>query len=705
MTKHINYITALFLFLSLQSFAQPQLVKDIVSGAGAGVESFNVPSRVWNNKLYFVANDGVSGSELWVSDGTAAGTFQVKDMSPGAGSANIGAFFAGFQDKVYFNGESEVGYELWASDGTLDGTGVFRDACPGACDGPSYDLYNNEFAEYHNRLYFMSESSANGTEVWSTDGTPAGTSMLADLNSMGFGSSPIGFVVFQDKLYFGVDGFTTGFQLWATDGTTAGTAAVKTFNGSTRLRAMAATNDYLFFYASNAVDGAELWRSDGTAAGTVMVKDIFPGANGSLVDLGDQDFIVFKNKYYFIANNGTNGREIWSSDGSEAGTALLVDVSQGGGNSLARFLGVMNGKLYFSAYGAAGEELWATDGTTGNTAIVKDIFPGFLGSNIGSDAAIHNGRIFFGASDGANGKELWMSDGTAAGTNMLADLKPQGSSSPSNFHVINQNTLLFFAETTDTGRELWKLDISSPTAEMTVSLDSVCTQDTVVFASIVNNPAGTTYQWTFGIGAQPSTATGVGPHNVKYTSSGTKQIRLVASTTFGKDTALQSVVVRLNPLANFTANILNQTVAFNNFSTNATMYLWDFGDGNNSTEFAPMHHYDAPGSYTVKLTAGNQCQDAQKTLNISTTVGIDELENDWKALVAPNPSHGRFYVTFENLPGSQPVRCALYNLQGQLINTQNVQASQVGFEEIPAGAYVLRLTVGSAQQQVLVTVH
>ena len=85
-----------------------------------------------NGTLFFTADDGVNGCELWKSDGTAAGTVLVKDIRPGSCSScprnltnvNGTLFFAA--------DDGSDGRELWKSDGTAAGTVLVKDICPGS---------------------------------------------------------------------------------------------------------------------------------------------------------------------------------------------------------------------------------------------------------------------------------------------------------------------------------------------------------------------------------------------------------------------------------------------------------------------------------------------------------------------------------------------------------------------------------------------
>src|SRR5262249_49559939 len=65
------------------------LVKDIRPGSGGSMTTSSDPQLTnVNGTLFFVANDGVHGSELWKSDGTEAGTVLVKDINPDSASSS-----------------------------------------------------------------------------------------------------------------------------------------------------------------------------------------------------------------------------------------------------------------------------------------------------------------------------------------------------------------------------------------------------------------------------------------------------------------------------------------------------------------------------------------------------------------------------------------------------------------------------------------
>lgn len=181
----------------------------------------------------------------------------------------------------------------------------------------------------------------------------------------------------------------------------------------------------LLFSAEDGMQGRELWRSDGTAAGTVLVKDIAPGPASSMEETSGRNLTaVLGSTLFFIADDLTSGAELWASDGTEAGTRRVRDIRPGIRGAELEGLTVAGGRLFFSADdGTHGRELWVSDGTEAGTVLVEDIVPG-AGSSLPRELAAIDNRLLFSAFDEAAGVEPWVSDGTADGTRRLDDIAP-----------------------------------------------------------------------------------------------------------------------------------------------------------------------------------------------------------------------------------------------------------------------------------------
>ena len=159
-----------------------------------------------------------SGDELWRTDGTAAGTVQVKDLEPGSASSNPRSFTR-LGEYLYFH--AYAGSWLWRTDGTTAGTvDVPR---PGGGQWFSTSGTLGSFASavvLQDRMIFR----GNG-ELWQSDGTSNGTGLLFDINPAG-ASNPTQFTVMGNEVFFVADD-GTGRELWKTDGTAAGTVLVR----------------------------------------------------------------------------------------------------------------------------------------------------------------------------------------------------------------------------------------------------------------------------------------------------------------------------------------------------------------------------------------------------------------------------------------------------------------------------------------------
>lgn len=375
------------------------------------------------------------------------------------GDVSLGDFTEA-NGKLYFSAATLSNNKtgLWVTDGTLNQTKLFSQVYHGG------NLFQYDLASLNGKLFFHGEPTpgdpVNGIELWTSDGTTAGTQLLVDINPGPAPSEISAMINFGDALYFAANDGTHGLELWKTDGTANGTMMVKDIQpgalGSLPTN-FTVVDSLLFFRAIDDVNGYEIWKTDGTSAGTEMVIDLNPGNFGS----GGVGLTAFGSNLIFAGSDGSTGQELWMTDGTAAGTVQLADVNPGSGNSFPSYMTVSQGKIYFAANdGVNGNELWVSDGSPGGATLVKDINPGSAQAYPASFLSF-NDKLYFAATDGSNGYEVWMTDGTEPGTSMLKDIFPgPDGSTPTDLLQYGPN-LYFTANTNATDRQLYQSDGST----------------------------------------------------------------------------------------------------------------------------------------------------------------------------------------------------------------------------------------------------
>ena len=449
-----------------------------------------------NGTLFFTANDGINGRELWMSSGTPANPVLVKDINPGSSNA-LGeqSYLTDVNGTLFFRANDGVnGSELWKSDGTQSGTVMVKDINLGS--GGSFARF---LTDVNGTLFFTADNGTNDYKLWKSDGTEAGTVLVKDINLVG-DSKIEGLTNVNGTLFFYADDNINGSALWKSDGTEAGTVLVKDINPDSDFSnpyGFTNVNGTLFFVEDDGFNGYALWKSDGTEAGTVLVKDTNIGGIDSF---GPNRLTNVNGTLFFSAEDENNDVELWKSDGTEAGTVRVKNINPASGDSFSSGsfpdnLTNVNGTLFFTAGdGFTDVELWKSDGTEAGTVRVKDINPG---SNSSEPIRLTNvnGTLFFTADNGVNGRELWKSDGTEAGTVLVQDLNPGGNSSdPSNLTDFN-GTLFFKADNGVAGRELAVLETTPPnTAPTDLSLSAASVNENVAVNTIIGTFATTDAQ-------------------------------------------------------------------------------------------------------------------------------------------------------------------------------------------------------------------
>ena len=352
---------------------------------------------------------------------------------------------------------ADEGRELWASDGTAAGTFLLADVCPGICSSNARGLLATP------KGYFFSASSLFERELWVTKGTPASTIRLATRLGTSWEIPPL-YLESQGVLYF--VGFAAGdsgqvAQLWRSDGTPAGTHAVADLHpGSPTFGRLVLFRGRIFFSTNDhSGAGPSLWVSDGTAAGTRLLKRAWPGTSPSPLP----GIVATSRFLYFFAVNPRGGLDLWRSDGTSKGTRRVAGlnlIARPGEPALQGVAALGDRLLFAGAADAKGDEVWVSDGTAAGTRKITN-FPEPV--PFGRFGSIHplvplGNRLVFAANDGTRGQELWATDGTAKGTRLLVDVFPGPGSGVSYLSQVYKGRLLFSGTDGRRGQELWATD-------------------------------------------------------------------------------------------------------------------------------------------------------------------------------------------------------------------------------------------------------
>jgi len=457
--------------------------------------------------------------------------YLVKDINTtysNATKSSSPAEFAAFGNRIFFAATTDAaGTELWSTDGTSSGTSMVADIIPGTGSSSPSGL-----TVVNGVLLFTARDVNHGVELWTTDGTAAGTRLLMDINPGPSSAQPGSRIVYKNRMLFSADDGTNGRELWITDGTAAGTRMLKDINpgsGSSSPNYFVTMGDSVYFLAAGG-----LWKTDGTESGTVNVAAV-----------SGRNLTVAGSQLFFEGFSAAAGLEPWVSDGTNAGTRMVADILPGANGSLDSdyyFLGFTsfgNRVLFLADDGVHGREMWISDGTAAGTRMVRDFVPGAKGMWDSGYAYITvlGSRAYFSASDSDHGQELWVTDGTDAGTSLFADLNP-GPVSSYPFVLVVSGANLFFAATTNSrsGEQLWVTDGSVSGTRVVGGTGAPSLGNSSIFLWPVN---GKVYF------AAATPLTGIEPWVTDGTDAGTRMIANLAA-----DRAPSSFASRLTAAGN-----------------------------------------------------------------------------------------------------------------------------------------------------------
>lgn len=292
------------------------------------------------NVLYFSAKDPTNGVELWRTDGTAAGTYIVKDINAGSSGSSPAGFCKIGTDVVFKASTSGNPGKLWKTDGTDVGTSQIPVIEP-------FYIVNSDMAKLGNKVIFFAHNTVDGFEPYVSDGTAAGTFMLKNINPSGNSlttqAQGLHLKVVGNYCYFIANNGTTS-SLWRTDGTTNGTIELIAENNNISDAAYSAVDGdklwYINYNSAGSGANSKLIVTDGTVTGTTVVHSTLSYP---------QNLKVYKGSVWMQSRDlgSAANAEVWRSDGLQSNTNLAFDVSSGGYSSNPNCFFELNGKLYF----------------------------------------------------------------------------------------------------------------------------------------------------------------------------------------------------------------------------------------------------------------------------------------------------------------------------------------------------------------------
>jgi ELWxxDGT repeat protein len=284
-------------------FAADSLWKTDGTAAGTAIVRHDLSGRELTDvfgKLWLVELEDI-GATLWESAGTAATTIPHPIELPAESDEPEGLLPVGPSTGSF---AFRAGDGVYLFDPITDEAVRLHDLSPTA--PPHYEPWPRAAAA--GALFFFDGDPDGSCALWKSDGTPAGTLKLKNVDI--WGCWPVEIVAMGDRVYF---------------------------------------------RGCDAARGCELWRSDGSTAGTVRFTDLDPGPFSSMPG----EFAVVGDRLYFSACDPAHGCEPWVTAGTPASTHRLGDVAPGKGSSRLEGLTGSARLVFFAADDGTGSELWA----------------------------------------------------------------------------------------------------------------------------------------------------------------------------------------------------------------------------------------------------------------------------------------------------------------------------------------------------------
>jgi ELWxxDGT repeat protein len=441
--KRIIAASAFLLLGSSTAFAGIYPPRPIVKTQSTPIGSAPVWLGELGHLVYFIASPAAGGLALYATDGTTAGTTKIAPMDGLAVLVpDVGPLFISAGTKAYFQGSTSAdGQETWVTDGTTAGTHEIENIYPGGI------VYMPAFLGLSGTdLIFAENTGDSSMQLFRTDGTVAGTHALSNFADNQYGALTESAMI-NGKFYVALESRLSCCtpDLWVTDGTASGTVQIDSNEGSPfhlQPSSLRPFGNSLALFTTTENDGTELSFVD-SATNALSILDLVPGsgpgaASGSTIAVMD-GFVLY------LRGDVNDGLQVWRSDGTVPGTAMVKDTSTGvvqvselGQNVAMTRVG--NYALFQAQNTQIGTQLWSSDGTAQGTVplIATPTHGGFfppLISVVGSHAyyMVWTGSAF----------QVVVTDGTVAGTHVLADAGTIDANAITETQVVGDDNLTY----------------------------------------------------------------------------------------------------------------------------------------------------------------------------------------------------------------------------------------------------------------------
>lgn len=382
-------------WLSDGSAAGTLLLRDIYPGAPS---SHAIILGSTGSRVFFSAFAVGAGKELWVTDGTSSGTYQIRDIRVGTQSSDPAPFAEAvvLNNVLYFPANDGVsGEQLWRSDGTFTGTYAITNL-PGNRNWCFKDL-----RLLQGRFLFPLCEESEAWFWWQTDGTAEGTSRISNAVNV---ASSAGSVVVDGWLYFSGQShpITQGNQqqLWRTNGTEAGTTQVTNLApsaGSRFVSQIRAMPGRVLFRSCATGMSCSVYASDGTSSGTQFVTE----------DSISSSAAVAEGRLVYVTSTPDGRPLLRSTDGTAAGTRDVLSPRPAD-EVLASLTSIGSQVLFTRVDPVHGPSVWRTDGTSASTVLVADLDPGIGRDYLPDGYTVAGGRVFLQGFSASSGRELYV---------------------------------------------------------------------------------------------------------------------------------------------------------------------------------------------------------------------------------------------------------------------------------------------------------